>query len=225
MEQQNTRIRMEDIPFESLERVDVSRDFVNQMEDRELNDFLNGFRSSKLYTITTMINDERYRIPAKIRLQQLEDGSVGVRVHPIQRLMIPDEFMGHRFSREEKLALLSDKRLEKTVELIGKNGKKDSYFLAIDPKTNELISLRSKSIRIPEKIKGVTLSQEQRQKLAVGKKIVLDEMTGRNGRKFSASLQIDAANRNINFSGVKMEREMNLELKDEIAKGKKPKIG
>jgi len=223
--EQNTRIRMEDIPFESLERVDISRDFTTHMEDRELNDFLHGFRSNKLYTITTMINDERYRIPAKIRLQQMEDGSVSVRVHPLQRLMVPDEFMGHRVSRDEKMALLSHKRLEKTVELTDKNGKKDSYFLAIDPKTNELIPLKSKSIRIPEKIKGVTLSQEQRQKLAAGKKITLNEMTGRNGRKFSASLQIDASNRNINFSGIKMERENELDLKDEISKGKRPKIG
>ena len=67
---------------------------VGQMESQELKDFLNGFRSQKLYTVNARINDEDFRIPAKIRLQKQEDGSVNVKVHPIQRLHIPDEYMG-----------------------------------------------------------------------------------------------------------------------------------
>jgi hypothetical protein len=137
---------------------------------------------------------------------------------------VPDEFMGHKFTKQEKAALLNDRNLGKTVELTNRNGQKDSYFLGIDSKTNELVPLRTKNIQIPEKIKGVTLSEEQKQKLAAGKKIVLDEMTGRNGKKFSATLQVDAANRNINFSGFKMEKEKDLDLKEEKTKGAKQKV-
>jgi hypothetical protein len=132
--------------------------------------------------------------------------------------------MGHKFTKQEKAALLNDRNLGKTVELTNRNGQKDSYFLGIDSKTNELVPLRTKNIQIPEKIKGVTLSEEQKQKLAAGKKIVLDEMTGRNGKKFSATLQVDAANRNINFSGFKMEKEKDLDLKEEKTKGAKQKV-
>jgi len=204
---------MEDIPFEKLE-----------MESQELKDFLNGFRSDKLYTVNAKINNEEYRIPAKIRLQQNENGSVDVKMHPIQRLFVPDEFMGHKFTKQEKAALLNDRNLGKTVELTNRNGQKDTYYLGIDSKTNELVPLRSKNIQIPDKIKGVSLSEEQKQKLAAGKKVVLDEMTGRNGKKFSASLQVDAANRNINFSGFKMEKEKDLDLKEEKTKGAKQKV-
>ena len=49
-------------------------------------------------------------------------------------------------------------------------------------------------------------------------------MTGRNGKKFSATLQVDAANRNINFSGFKMEKEKDLDLKEEKTKGAKQKV-
>jgi hypothetical protein len=215
---------MEDIPFDKLEKAGTNRDFVTRMESHELKDFLNGFRSDKLYTVNAKINNEEYRIPAKIRLQQKEDGSVDVKAHPIQRLFVPDEFMGHKFTKQEKAALLNDRNLGKTVELTNRNGQKDSYFLGIDSKTNELVPLRTKNIQIPEKIKGVTLSEEQKQKLAAGKKIVLDEMTGRNGKKFSATLQVDAANRNINFSGFKMEKEKDLDLKEEKTKGAKQKV-
>lgn len=224
MEQQSTRISMEQIPFEKLEKVGIKKDFVDHMESKELKDFLNGFRSEKLYTVNAKINDQEYRIPAKIRLKQENDGSVDVKIHPIQRLHIPDEYMGHKFTKEDKAALLNDKNLGKTVELTGKDGKKDNYYLGIDNKTNELIPLRTKHIQVPEKIKGASLSEEQQQKLAKGEKVTLDKMTGKNGKTFSAVLQVDAANRSINFSGFKQEKEKDLEQKQEKSKGAKQKV-
>jgi hypothetical protein len=77
---------------------------------------------------------------------------------------------------------------------------------------------------VPEKIKGATLSEEQKQKLAKGEKVTLDNMTGKNGKKFSAALQVDAANRSINFSGFKQEKEKDLEQKQEKSKGAKQKV-
>jgi hypothetical protein len=194
------------------------------MESQELKDFLNGFRSQKLYTVNARINDEDFRIPAKIRLQKQENGSVNVKIHPIQRLQIPEEYMGYKFSKEDKSALLGDKNLGKTVELTGKNGQKDQYFLSIDSKTNELVPLRTKHIDIPEKIKGVSLSDEQKQKLGNGEKVTVENMTGSNGKKFSAVLQVDAASRNIGFSGFKQEMEKALDQKEEKKKGAKQKV-
>jgi len=221
--EQTTRISKDEIPFEKLEKVGIKRDFVDRMESQELNDFLNGFRSMKLYTVNAKINDENFRIPTKIRLQKLEDGSVNIKVHPIQRLHIPEEYMQHKFTKEEKSALLENRNLGKTLELKGRDGKKDNYYLSIDSKTNELIPLRTKHIRAPEKIKGAGLSDEQRQKLAAGKKIVVKGMTGKDGKKFTATLQVDASNRNINFSGFKKEKEK--EQKVEKTKATKQKVG
>jgi len=221
--EQTTRINKEEIPFEKLEKVGIKRDFVDRMESQELKDFLNGFRSAKLYTVNAKINDENFRIPTKIRLQKLEDGSVNIKVHPIQRLHIPEEYMQHKFTKQEKTALLENRNLGKTLELKGRDGKKDNYYLSIDAKTNELIPLRTKHIRVPEKIKGAGLSDEQRQKLAAGKKIVVKGMTGKDGKKFTATLQVDAANRNISFSGFKQEKEK--EQKAEKTKATKQKVG
>ena len=125
--EQTTRISKDEIPFEKLEKVGIKRDFVNRMEQQELNDFLNGFRSNKLYTVNARINDEGFRIPTKIRLQKMEDGNVKIKVHPIQRLHIPEEYMGHKFTKTERTALLENRNLGKTIELTGKDGKKDSY--------------------------------------------------------------------------------------------------
>ena len=223
--EQDTRIKKEEIPFDKLEKVGVNKNFIQHMDENELRDFLNGYRSQKLYTINAVINDQQMRIPAKLRLKKEDDGTVNVRVHPIQRLQIPEEYMGHKFTQEERNRLLADRNLGKTIELTGKDGKKDKYYMALDPKTNELIPLRTKHINIPEKIKGVTLSAEQKQKLAKGEKVYLDKMTGRNGKKFGASLQVDAANRSINFSGFKQEKELEQEKTKKESKGAKQKAG
>ncbi|MDX9881419.1 MAG: DUF3945 domain-containing protein [Prolixibacteraceae bacterium] len=209
-QQQSTRMSMDQIPFDKLEKVGIKADLIKQMEKQEMTDFLNGFRSDKLYTVNARIGNEDYKIPAKIRLQSKEDGSVDIRIHPIQRLNVPDEYMGHKFTKEEKGALLNDRNLGKTVELTGRDGKKDNYYLSIDSKTNELIPLRTKMIQVPEKIKGVTLSSEQKEKLASGQKVVVDGMMGKNEKKFSATLQVDAAGRNISFSQFKQEKSEDL---------------
>ena len=209
-QQQSTRMSMDQIPFDKLEKVGIKADLIKQMEQKEMTDYLNGFRSDKLYTVNARIGNEDYKIPAKIRMQSKEDGSVDIKIHPIQRLNVPDEYMGHKFSKEEKGALLNDKNLGKTVELTGRDGKKDNYYLAIDPKTNELIPLRTKMIQVPEKIKGVSLSSEQKEKLASGQKVEVDGMMGKNEKKFSATLQVDAAGRNISFSQFKQEKSEDL---------------
>ena len=225
MEQQNTRMQIADIPFDKLEKAEVDKGFIDRMETRERNDFLNGFRSDKLYTINATIGGEDYKIPAELRLQQGEDGNVNVKVHPIQRLYIPDEYLGHKFSKEEKGALLNDRNLGKTVELTGWDGKKDTYYLSIDTKTNELIPLKTKNIQVPDKIKGVSLTAKQKEKLASGQKVTVDGMMGKNDKKFWATLQVDAANRNISFSNFKSEKlEKSEELKPEKSKGAKQKV-
>jgi hypothetical protein len=219
--EQNTRMSMDQVPFDKLEKVGIKSDLIKQMEKREMTDFLNGFRSDKLYTVNARIGDETYKIPAKIRLQSREDGSVDIKVHPIQRLNVPDEYLGHKFTKEEKGALLNDKNLGKTVELTSRNGQKDNYYLAIDPKTNELIPLRTSYIQVPDKIKGVTLTAEQKDKLAAGHKVEVDGMTGKNDKKFSATLQVDAAARNISFSNFKQEKMEKSEDQKQEAKAEK----
>ena len=203
--EQKTRYGLDEVPMAKLEKMGIKRDFIDKMEQKELNDFLNGFRSQKLYTISAKINEENYRIPAKIRLQR-EEGEIKVRIHPIQRLHIPDNFMGHAFSKEEKAALLQDKNIGRAIELQDFSGKKDMYYIGIDAKTNEIIPLKQKNIQIADKIKGVILTAAQKEKLSNGEKVQLKGMTGRNDKKFSATLQINPAERNIGFSNFKQEQ-------------------
>jgi len=224
--EQKTRMTIDEVPFDKLEKAGIDRNFVSRMEPKELTDFLNGFRSEKLYTVNARINDEEHRIPAKLRLQKEEDGSVSVKVHPIQRLSIPEEYMGHTFSKQEMASLLNDKNLGKTIELTNKKGAKENYYLSIDPKTNELVPLKTKQIQVPDKIKGATLSAEQKDQLAAGQKVTVNGMTGKNEKNFSATLQVDAATRKISFSEFKQEASETAKQanKEDTKKGAKLKV-
>jgi len=224
--EQKTRMTIDEVPFDKLEKAGIDRNFVSRMEPKELTDFLNGFRSEKLYTVNARINDEEHRIPAKLRLQKEEDGSVSVKVHPIQRLSIPDEYMGHTFSKQEMASLLNDKNLGKAIELTNKKGVKENYYLSIDPKTNELVPLKTKQIQVPDKIKGASLSAEQKDQLAAGQKVTVNGMTGKNEKNFSATLQVDAATRKISFSDFKQEASETAKQanKEETKKGAKLKV-
>lgn len=203
--EQKTRYQLGEVPLDKLEKAGIQKDFISKMEPRELNDFLNGFRSQKLYTVNANINGENYKIPAKIRLQK-EEGEMKVRVHPIQRLHIPDSYMGHTFSEEEKKSLLKDRTLGKAIELQDFTGKKDKYYIGIDAKTNEIVPLKQKNIQVADQIKGVVLTASQKDKLFKGEKVQLKGMTGRNDKKFSATLQVDPAGRSIGFSDFKQEK-------------------
>ena len=224
--EQKTRMTIDEVPYDKLEKAGIDRNFVSRMEPKELTDFLNGFRSEKLYTVNARINDEEHRIPAKLRLQKEEDGSVSVKVHPIQRLSIPEEYMGHTFSKQEMASLLNDKNLGKAIELTNKKGVKENYYLSIDPKTNELVPLKTKQIQVPDKIKGATLSAEQKDQLAAGQKVTVNGMTGKNEKNFSATLQVDAATRKISFSEFKQEASESAKqaTKEETKKGAKLKV-
>jgi hypothetical protein len=46
MEQQKTRMSMDQIPFDKLEKVGINRDLIQKMEKQEMTDFLNGFRQT-----------------------------------------------------------------------------------------------------------------------------------------------------------------------------------
>src|SRR5665648_626083 len=107
--EQKTRMSTDQIPFEKLEKVGIDRNFVGKMEKQEMNDFLNGYRSDKLYTVNAKIGGEDFKIPAKIRLQSKEDGSVDIKVHPIQRLNIPDEYMGISLPKKKRELCLMTK--------------------------------------------------------------------------------------------------------------------
>lgn len=72
-------------------------------------------------------------------------------------------------------------------------------FISIDRLTNETVSVPVKAIRIPDEVKSIRLTQEQKEALAEGKGVYVENMIGKSGKKFDATIQINADKRGLDF--------------------------
>jgi hypothetical protein len=107
--------------------------------------------------------------------------------------------MGHRFNDEDKQNLMMTGNLGRVVELEPVSGNKFTAYVSIDALTNELIATRSDRVNIPGEILGVKLSEQQRRELSEGKAVHVENMQGKSGKEFSATLQVNADKRGLEF--------------------------
>ena len=122
-------------------------------------------------------------------------------VHAIRKEpQLEREFFGHTFTDEDKKTLKETGNLGRTVELTfpGSNEPTRS-FVSIDRLTNDIIALSADRVRIPDEIKGVKLSDEQKKELSEGRSIYVEGMTSKTGKHFNANLQFNADKRSIEF--------------------------
>ena len=118
-------------------------------------------------------------------------------------------YFGVRFTDEDKQNLFKIGNLGRIVDAQYKQGETTPVFVSLDKLTNELVSIRADRIKIPDTIKGVTLVDKQKQALSEGKSVLVEGMTSKNGKEFSASIQINADKRGIEFQfdNVKKQEE------------------
>ena len=72
-------------------------------------------------------------------------------------------------------------------------------FVSIDRLTNDIIALSADRVRIPDEIKGVKLTDEQKKELSEGRSIYVEGMTSKTGKHFNVNLQFNADKRSIEF--------------------------
>ena len=80
-------------------------------------------------------------------------------------------------------------------------------FVSIDRLTNDIIALSADRVRIPDEIKGVKLSDEQKKELSEGRSIYVEGMTSKTGKHFNANLQFNADKRSIEFRFGSLKQE------------------
>lgn len=98
------------------------------------------------------------------------------------------------------------------IEIEPVKDQKVKAFVSIDKLTNELVAVRADRIKIPNEIKDVTLNEQQKKDLSEGKSVYLEGMTGKNGKEFNATLQINADRRSLEFkfdNATKLSQEQN----------------
>lgn len=193
------KYKPEQIDWETLNHLGLSKEKLEKMS--LLDPLLKGYKTNELVPVSLNLGTAVTRMDARLSLKQNDEGQVVLAIHGIRKepnLNYP--FFGHEFSKEDKDNLLQTGNMGRVVDLTNpKNNEIMPSIISIDRLTNEVIALRTDFIKIPDEIKGIKLSEEQKKTLLEGKPLALEGMVSKKGTAFDASVQFNADKRFVEF--------------------------
>ena len=199
-QQQNPQYRYNEsmINWDQLKNFGISRDYLQ--EKGLLDSMLKGYKTNQLVPITMNFGSAVLRTDARLSLQQSNTGEVVLAIHGIRKQPeLERPYFGHVFSDEDRKNLLETGNMGRVVELNGRNGERIPSFISLDKLTNEVVAMRAENVYIPNDVKGVQLTDQEKSDLREGKKVYIEGMTAKSGNEFNAHIQVSAERRGIDF--------------------------
>ena len=199
-QQQNNQYRYNEsmINWDQLKNFGLSREYLQ--ERGLLDSMLKGYKTNQLVPINLNFGSAVLRTDARLALQQSNTGEVVLAIHGIRKQPeLERPYFGHIFSEEDKKNLLETGNMGRVVELKGRNGEYIPSFISLDKMTNEVVAMRAENVYIPNEIKGVQLTDQEKNDLREGKKVYIEGMTAKSGNEFNAHIQVSAERRGIDF--------------------------
>lgn len=199
-DQQNNQYRYNEsmINWNQLKNFGLSREYLQ--ERGLLDSMLKGYKTNQLVPINLNFGSAVLRTDARLSLQQSNTGEVVLAIHGIRKQPeLERPYFGHIFSEEDKKNLLETGNMGRVVELKGRNGEYIPSFISLDKMTNEVVAMRAENVYIPNEIKGVQLTDQEKDDLREGKKVYIEGMTAKSGNEFNAHIQVSAERRGIDF--------------------------
>lgn len=199
-QQQNNQYRYNEsmINWDQLKNFGLSREYLQ--ERGLLESMLKGYKTNQLVPINLNFGSAVLRTDARLSLQQSNTGEVVLAIHGIRKQPeLERPYFGHIFSEEDKKNLLETGNMGRVVELKGRNGEYIPSFISLDKMTNEVVAMRAENVYIPNEIKGVQLTDQEKNDLREGKKVYIEGMTAKSGNEFNAHIQVSAERRGIDF--------------------------
>jgi hypothetical protein len=186
------------INWEELKNFGVSRDYLQ--EKGLLDSMLKGYKTNALVPINMNFGSAVLRTDARLSFQQSVAGPIVLAMHGVRKAPELDKpFFGHAFSEGDKKNLRESGNMGRVVEIKNRSGEYVPSFISIDRLTNEIVALKADSVFIPGEIKGVKLTENEKEDLKEGKAVYLEGMLSEKGKEFNAHVQINADRRGIEF--------------------------
>jgi len=193
------KYKPEQIDWETLNHLGLSKEKLEKMS--LLDPLLKGYKTNELVSVSLNLGTAVTKMDARLSLKQNDEGQVVLAIHGIRKTPnLNFSFFGHEFSKEDKENLLQTGNMGRVVNLTNpKSNEIMPSIISIDRLTNEVVALRTDFIKIPDEIKGVKLSEEQKQTLTEGKPLALEGMVSKKGTAFDATVQFNADKRFVEF--------------------------
>lgn len=191
-EKNEYRYKAEDVDWNYLAQFGINKERLEK--DGQLDLLLKGYKTNKVYPTSVNFGTVVMRSDARLGFQDGEDGKpvlmmYGVRHEP----NLKPPFFGHEFTKEDRENLLKTGNMGRVVELTNrKTGEKIPSIISIDHLTNEVIAFRQDRIKVPDEIKGVKLTVDQKRDLKDGKAIYLEGLDFKNSTNKNAHVQFNA---------------------------------
>lgn len=186
------------IDFESLKAFGLSKEFLQ--EKGLLESMMKGQKTNIAIPIAMNFGSAVLRTDARLSFQQSMSGPVVLAIHGIRKEpSLTQAYFGHIFSEEDKKNLRESGNMGRVVNLKARNNEYYPSFISVDKVTNEIVSMRAESAYIPDEVKGVKLTEQEKNDLKEGKAIYVEGMTSAKGTEFSAHLQINADRRGVEY--------------------------
>ena len=199
-QQQNPQYRYNEsmINWDQLKNFGISRDYLQ--EKGLLDSMLKGYKTNQLVPITMNFGSAVLRTDARLSLQQSNTGEVVLAIHGIRKQPeLERPYFGHVFTDDDRKNLLETGNMGRVIELNGRNGERIPSFISLDKLTNEVVAMRAENVYIPNEVKGVQLTDQEKNDLREGKKVYIEGMTAKSGNEFNAHIQVSAERRGIDF--------------------------
>ncbi|MFD1167233.1 DUF4099 domain-containing protein [Sphingobacterium daejeonense] len=198
-EKNEYRFKAQDVDWNYLAQFGINKERLEK--DGQLDLLLKGYKTNKVYPTSVNFGAVIMRSDARLGFQDGEDGKpvlmmYGVRHEP--NLKAP--FFGHEFTKEDRENLLKTGNMGRVVELTNrKTGEKIPSIISIDHLTNEVIAFRQDRIKVPDEIKGVKLTEDQKRDLKDGKAVYLEGLHFKNSTNKNAHVQFNADKKYTEF--------------------------
>ncbi len=186
------------IDWEQLKLFGLSREFL--AERGLLDQMLRGYKTNQMVPITMNFGSALLRTDARLSFQQSAGGPVVLAIHGMrQKPDLDRPYFGHIFSEEDKKMLLETGNMGRVVNLKSRGGDVVPSFISIDKLTNEVVAMKAENVFIPDDIKGVRLTEQEKNDLREGKAVYIEGMKAQSGNEFNAHVQISAERRGIEY--------------------------
>ncbi len=187
------------INWDDLKSLGINKEQLEK--SKALEPMLRGYKSPSTLPIEANFGSMVMKTDARLSFRPDSEGNVVLAIHGIRKEPELDRpFFGHQFTDEDKKNLRETGNMGRIVDVKNYNtGEFVPSFISIDKQTNELVSMKASSLKLPDEIKGVKLDEKQKAALMEGKAVFLENMISAKNKPFSAFVQVNAEKRSLEF--------------------------
>lgn len=187
------------INWDDLKNLGITKEQLEK--SKALEPMLRGYKSPSTFPIEANFGSMVMKTDARLSFRPDSEGNVVLAIHGIRKEPELDRpFFGHQFTNEDKKNLRETGNMGRIVDVKNyRTGELVPSFISIDKQTNELVSMKASSLKLPDEIKGVKLDEKQKAALMEGKAVFLENMISAKNKSFSAFVQVNAEKRSLEF--------------------------